>query len=187
MTLIYPKAIQKPLSATHSMQGTVTQRNTVVLHITEGTSEPGCFATFNGSSGAAVVSAHFCVDRDAKVYQYVPIDCTAYHASQCNSHSIGIEHVALSADGAEWYNTRQFKAQIAAGQIKPFVFLPATEAQYAASAELVAWLCVQLQIPCDRFHVRTHNEASPRDHHVECCTGALDPDRLVNAARSIAA
>ena len=66
-----------------------------------------------------------------------------------------------------------------------FVEMPATNEQYAASARLVSWLCSVLKVRCDREHVRTHNEASPRDGHVLCCVGALDPDRVVSMAQKV--
>jgi len=63
--------------------------------------------------------------------------------------------------------------------------LLATDDQYTASAALVVWLCKQLGLPLDRNHIRTHNEASPRDGHVLCCTGALDPDKVVTIAKTL--
>jgi hypothetical protein len=63
--------------------------------------------------------------------------------------------------------------------------LPATEEQYAASSKLVAWLCELLAIPIDRDHVKSHNEASPRDGHTGCCYPSLDPDRVVEMAKQV--
>ena len=41
------------------------------------------------------VSAHYTIDRDGKIYQHVPDDKRAYHATKAgNANSIGIEHVA---------------------------------------------------------------------------------------------
>jgi len=165
----------------HYTLGTLTQRNTIVLHITEGTTASGAIATFINSSGKDSVSAHFVVDRDGSITQLVSIYNTAWHASQANAHSVGIEHVALSGYGARELNLK-YADKIHAGTQKPWVYMPATDAQYEASARLINWLAGEMNISVDRNHIRTHNEASPRDNHVLCCTGALDPDKLVALA-----
>ena len=146
--------------------------NKIVLHITEGSTAAGAISWVESRENPTKASFHFVIDRDGTITQGVDTNDCAWHASQCNSRSIGIEHVALSAKGA------------AALHVQP---LMATDAQYAASATLVAWLCGQYGIPCDRQHIRTHNEASPADGHVECCTGALDPDKVAAMAASFMA
>jgi N-acetyl-anhydromuramyl-L-alanine amidase AmpD len=158
MQLIYPKARWTPL-VNHSQPGTISQRHRIVLHITDGSTAIGAIQTFRNSVAPHRVSAHFVIDRDGTVYQLVDVNDTAWHASACNSFSVGIEHVAVANK------------------------LLATEAQYTASAELVAWLCKLMRITCDRTHVITHNEASPQDGHTLCCTGGLDPDRVVEMAK----
>lgn len=183
--LIYPGAIWKPLMY-HSEYGTLDAKNQLTAHITEGTTANGAFATFMASQHPNRTSAHVIIDRDelATVYQILPFTDVAYHASQVNWHSIGIEHVALSQAGADLYNKADAEA-IAAGKIKPFTYLPVTEPQYKASAKLMAWLCKQLGFACDRAHIRSHAEASPADHHDLCCSGALDLDRLVAMAAAL--
>jgi len=156
----YPLAAWHPLPG-HFAPGTRRQRNLIVLHITAGSTAAGAIAAFEASRAPRRTSAHFIVDRDGAVTQLVSIDNTAWHASEVNSRSIGIEHVAI-----------------------PGKLLP-TEAQYAASAALVAWLCRELNIPCDRVHVRTHNECSPRDGHTGCCAPTLNPDIVVGAAQKL--
>lgn len=170
----YPAATQRPLALDHSSAG-IMPRDLIVLHITEGTTAEGAISTFQLSKIPHRVSAHFVIARDGVVFQLVPLSRTAWHASQCNSRSVGIEHVALSDAGADQINRNN-----PAGVRR--VGLPVTDAQYAASAALCAWLCSELHISCDRAHIRTHNEASPIDGHVLCCTGALDPDKLVSLA-----
>jgi len=158
--VIYPEAKWQPLT-NHSAPGQLWQRDLIVLHITEGSSAASAIATFAASVRPHRVSAHFVIDRDGSVYQLVDLKDTAWHASEVNARSVGIEHAA-TAEG-----------------------LPATDAQYTASSKLVAWLCALLKIPCDRQHVRTHNEASPADGHVLCCTGGLDPDKVVSMAAKL--
>jgi N-acetyl-anhydromuramyl-L-alanine amidase AmpD len=157
---VYPGAIERPLKD-HSEMGTVAQRNLIVPHITGGPTAESAINTFEASVHPNRVSAHFVIDRDAAatVYQLLPISDTAWHASAVNERSIGIEHAAIPGT------------------------LMATDAQYAASAKLIAWLCGQLKIPCDREHIQGHNQCSPQDHHTLCPSGALDVDRLAQLAR----
>lgn len=151
---LYPEAIWRPLFD-HSAPGRLEQRDLIVLHITEGPTAEGAIATFEASVHPKRVSAHFVVDRDGTIYQLLSISDTAWHASQVNSRSIGIEHAAIAGK------------------------LMVTDAQYQESSKLIAWLCKQMLIPCDREHVQGHNECSPKDGHVLCCTGALNIDRMV--------
>lgn len=153
---IYPKAVWRPL-VNHSAPGTA-KRTMVVLHITQGSTAAGAIATFASSKAPHRVSSHFVIDRDGSVTQLVSLAETAWHASEVNSISVGIEHVAIADK------------------------LMATEEQYRASSALVAWLCTNLGIACDRKHVLGHNEASPADHHTLCCSGALDADEVVKRA-----
>jgi N-acetyl-anhydromuramyl-L-alanine amidase AmpD len=157
--VLYPDAKWEPL-VDHSAPGLLSNRNLIILHITEGSSAASAIATFRASVHPHRVSAHFVIDRDGTVYQLVDLNDTTWHASQVNSRSVGIEHAA-TAEG-----------------------LAATEEQYVASSKLVAWLCGVLKIPCDRTHVKSHNEASPTDGHVLCCTGGLDPDKVVTLAQA---
>ncbi len=158
--IIYPGAKWEPL-VNHSAPGDVRQRKIIVLHITEGGSAASAIATFKASVAPHRVSSHFVIDRDGTVYQLVDLNYTAWHASQANSRSVGIEHAATTTGK------------------------PATEEQYKASAKLVAWLCDHLGIPMGRQFILTHNEASPKDGHTLCCTGGLDPDRVVAMAREL--
>ncbi len=174
----------KPYPIDHFNVGTLAQRNTIIPHITEGTTADGAISTFLHSTGKDSVSSHFIVDRDGTLTQLVSIFNTAWHASQANVHSVGIEHVALSAQGARDLNLR-YADKIKAGIYKPWSYMPATDAQYITSARLINWLVLLMNIPIDRNHIRTHNEASPRDGHVQCCTGALDPDKLVALAAAM--
>jgi N-acetyl-anhydromuramyl-L-alanine amidase AmpD len=155
----YPGAVVERLTD-HSAPGTLEQRKLIVLHITAGSTARSAIETFKASKAPNRVSAHFVIDRDGTVYQLLPLEETAWHASGVNSKSIGIEHAAIPGT------------------------LLCTDEQVAASAKLLAWLCDTLKIPCDRQHVKGHNEASPQDGHVLCCSGALDADAVVLRART---
>jgi len=174
----YPAAIWKPL-LNHSSLGQLSFRKMIVLHSTEGTTAQSAINTFAQSVFPNRVSAHFVIDRDGTVYQLVDCNDTAWHASAVNSISIGIEHVALSQAGADWYNQ--------ANATKPgwvrMVPLLATNEQYTASSKLVTWLCAQMHIPCDSNHVKPHSVASPRDQHTGCCTATLDPAKVISLAQ----
>lgn len=167
-----PFAIQRPLPLDHS-DVRPQPPSEIILHVTEGTTPGGAFATWAASVHPNRVSAHFIVCRDGTIWQCVPLSRVAWHASQINYHSVGIEHVALSAAGAAELNRRH-----PAGV--PFVAMFATSAQYAASAKLIAWLCAEFGLEPIRAVIRTHNEASPADGHTLCCTGALNPDHVVS-------
>ena len=183
--LIYPGAIFRPLTETHWAPGTIAQRNLSVVHDTEGSTAAGAIATFQSSPpGPLCTSVHFVIDRNAQatVYQLVDLNNTAYHASQANYHAVGTEFAGLTQAGADWYNNH-YAAQIIAGTVKRFVFLPGTDAQYEAGALLQSWICRTLGLPVDRNHIRTHNEASPRDGHTYCFSGIMDLDKLVAMAK----
>lgn len=178
---LYPKAIWKPL-LNHSAPGTLAQRSLIVLHSTDGPTASSAINTFAASVHPNRVSAHFVIDRDGTVYQLLDISDTAWHASQVNSRSIGIEHAALSQAGADWFN----KKHATDNEWVHMVEMLATTAQYAASAELVKWLCGQMNVPIDAHHIQSHNTASPADLHFGCCEATLDPAKVISLAQSLA-
>lgn len=176
--MIYPLLDKLHLIPEHFQPGRpLGPPNEIVLHITEGTTASGAIASSEQSVKPKRKSFHFIIDRDGTVTQCVDTDNVAWHASEANMRSVGIEHVSLSQPGADALNEAH------PGQ--HFVALPATDAQYAASAKLIAWICRAHSIPCDRTHILTHNQSSPLDGHVLCCTGGLDPDRVVSMAAVI--
>jgi N-acetyl-anhydromuramyl-L-alanine amidase AmpD len=113
--------------------------NDIVIHDTEG--------RFIGSvralqSARTDASAHFVVSRQGQIVQLVPVTDVAWHSgnSSWNLHSIGIEHEG-------WAGRRAY-----------------TEAEYRASAELVAYLAHRWTIPIDRKHIVGHAEV-PDPYH----------------------
>lgn len=105
---------------------------------------------------SAQVSAHYGIDLDGAVYQWVDEDSTAYHAGDwgVNLRSVGIEH----ADDGDYNGVRP-------------------DALYTASAELVRDICTRRGIPIDRTHIVGHREV-----HATACPDALDIDRIVREA-----
>lgn len=154
-----PFAVWKPLTSHNYRPGTLAQRKKIALHITQGPTAQSAINWFNNP--ASQVSAHFVIDRDGTTYQLLSISDSAWHVQAANSYTVGIEHAAIAGK------------------------LMATEAQYSASSMLIAYLCKLLELPCNRNTVQSHYELNKSSNHTKCCTGALDPDRVVAMAAKI--
>jgi hypothetical protein len=102
-------------------------------------------------------SAHYGIE-DSNIHQYVAKTDTAFHAGvlSMNQRSIGIEHSATP--------TR-----------------PATQMTVDVSAQLVADLCREYNIPCDRTHIIKHSEVP----YATQCSGTIPIDEIVNKANKI--
>lgn len=111
----------------------------VVIHKAEG-SQASAVGWFQ--SPASHVSAHYVIGHDGSIDQCVQDADVAWHAGNhtYNLRSIGIEHSGFSAQA------------------------DTTDAQYTASAQLVAWLCTTYQVPIDRAHVVGHQEVPDPNH-----------------------
>jgi len=153
----YPGAAQFLPARTGHFRVPATPRtiSRVVIHITDGTTLSGATGWFQSAANTARTSAHYVVGQDGTIVQMVRHENIAHHAGAANGDSIGIEHVALSPAGARDLSTRTGRT------IRPVY---PTEAQYRASAALVAWLCRTLNIPLDRDHIVGHSEAAPTTH-----------------------
>ena len=160
----------------------------IVIHITAGGSRiEGTIGWFqnpdqrNSKGEHITVSAHYVIGQDGEVVQMVRDNDVAWHASAVNSRSIGIEHVAHPAHAA--VTARAATADRPARRAKAAVpALPPSEAQYRASARLVAWLCAQHGIPVDRDHILGHIEAAPRDNH-DCPSRMWQWDHYMDMVR----
>jgi hypothetical protein len=111
-----------------------SQVRLVVVHVTEGSFD-GTISWFRNPHARA--AANYVVGRDGRVAHMVPNDRIAWHAgnSYVNYHSVGVEHEGYTGvDGT------------------------VTEAEYRASARLVASLLRRYRLPADRGHVIGHNE-----------------------------
>ena len=171
----YPQATRFEPAAKGNFHSPKAARkiDTIVIHITDGREKiTGPITWFQNP--AAKVSSHYIVGQDGEVVQMVAHADVAYHANSANGHSIGIEHVARTP--------REL------GKNDPG--LAPTQAQYAASAALVTWLCAQLGLPADRDHIKGHAEADPKTNHSLCPNSVWDWDTymaMVNAAQSLPA
>jgi hypothetical protein len=112
----------------------------VVVHVTEG-SYRGTVKWFRNPRARA--AANYVVGRDGQIAHMVPDDEVAWHAGNgyVNAHSIGIEHEGYTrVDGV------------------------VTDAEYRASAQLVATLLRRYHLPADRGHVIGHDEVPDPFH-----------------------
>jgi N-acetylmuramoyl-L-alanine amidase len=144
----------------------------IVIHITGGPAmdERSTLNTFH--NGPA--SAHYLVSRRGDVTQFVRDAHIANHIDNINSRSnresIGIEHVN------PWNR---------AAHETP------TDAQYRASAQLVAWLCDTYGIPRDHNPtrhapgIRGHIEEQPNSGHLACPNAAWDWGRYMGMVRGV--
>ena len=167
----YPSAVSFVASPNHSSRNGVIVSK-IVIHVTDGA--PGlerCVARFCKPETKA--SPHFVIGRGGEVVQLVRLDRAAWHASGWNRESVGIEHIARTPGELKGWaklsqETRRKLVECdedADTEIDPG--LAVTEAQIAASAALVRWLCQRLGLPCDREHVRGHYEC-PGTTHEDC-------------------
>ena len=144
----------------------------VIIHITGGPAHNEGPAVNTFRAGPA--SAHYIVNRQGEITQFVRDAHIANHVDNINSitnrDSIGIEHVNQWSHG---------------------VHLRPTEMQYEASANLVAWLCHQYQIPIVHSSmrhspgIRGHIEEQPNSGHVNCPNPAWEWDRYITMVRRI--
>lgn len=112
----------------------------VIIHDVEGSYE-GCISWFQNP--AANVSAHYVIANEGYVTQMVREEDVAWHAGNWdyNERAVGIEHEGYASDPNSY-----------------------PEPMYAASAQLVAYLCDKYSIPCNRTTVISHKEVPGATH-----------------------
>jgi N-acetyl-anhydromuramyl-L-alanine amidase AmpD len=110
----------------------------IVIHVTEGSFWGAVTWLRNPRSHG---SSHYVVSKRGEVVQLVSTSDVAWHAGNrwVNRHSIGIEHEGRTKRGGF------------------------TDAQYRASARLVAYLATRAGMPIDRKHVIGHNRVPDPD------------------------
>jgi N-acetyl-anhydromuramyl-L-alanine amidase AmpD len=154
MTADYPLAKFIPAHPSNFRAAARTAPNLICIHCTDGHADAGPVAEMWQQPGHGS-SAHFVIGQDGTVIQAVRIADIAWHAHAANGASIGIEHCARTP-----------------GELGPNDpgLLP-SDALYAASARLVAWLCDQYSISPTRVAIVGHNEADAKTTHTKCPTG----------------
>lgn len=141
----------------------------IVIHIICGSLES---AKAEFADPASQLSAHYGVGRDGSVLQFVEEEDTAFHAGivvnptwmgmrgglNPNLYTIGIEHEGQPTD-------------------------PWTDAQYSASAQLVAEIAGRWAIPLDPAHIVLHREIRAS----KTCPGdQFDRDKLIALSKQAA-
>ncbi len=172
----YPGSTWSPSPNHSSRKGAVVDK--IVIHVTDGgPSLRNCVERFQRTETKA--SPHFVVGRGGEVVQLVRLDRAAWHASGWNRESIGIEHIARTPSELKGWaklsreTRRKLVENEADADADTDPGLAVTEAQVAASAALVRWLCERLGLPMDREHVRGHYEC-PGTTHEDCGLGVED-------------
>ena len=159
---------QRPAHSGNYTAGRSANVDRIVIHVADGT-YGGTLAWF--ADPACNASAHYTVAADGRVGQSVSEKATAWHSGEwaMNARSIGIEHEGKQNPANPW---------------KP------TDAQLAASAELVADICRRWGIPADRQHIIGHNEVNPNRAARRNCPGTGWPWdaflKLVNQRLNVA-
>lgn len=125
----------------------------IVIHWMDGTLA-GTDRTFQDENRQT--SAHYGIENK-EVHQYVKIEDAAWHSGSGNMNlrSIGIEHSA--APGRD-----------------------ASAETIQTSAELIAKLCKDYNIPCDRVHIIKHSEVI-----ATTCPGTIPIDDIISRANKI--
>jgi hypothetical protein len=115
----------------------------VVVHVTEG-SYGGTISWFRNRKARA--AANYVVGRDGRIAHMVPDSLVAWHAGNgwVNAHSIGVENEGYTHVGGTF-----------------------TDAEYRASAQLVATLLRRYRLPADRAHVIGHDQVPDPYHRGE--------------------
>jgi N-acetylmuramoyl-L-alanine amidase len=124
----------------------------IVIHVTDG-SYAGAVAWLTNPQAQA--SSHYVISREGDITQLVARRDIAWHSGNhtMNAESLGIEHEGMTDDPAGF-----------------------TDAEYRASAHLVAWLVHVYGIPIDRTHILGHSdvpdptdptEGGGIDHHTD--------------------
>jgi N-acetyl-anhydromuramyl-L-alanine amidase AmpD len=129
----------------------------IIIH-TEVGFKAGTEAQF--ANPQAHVSAHYGVDQDGSLDQFVKETDTAWQAGNLfvNQESIGIEHEDMDRPND-----------------------PRPDALYATSGKLVYDICTFYDIPIDRDHILKHLEVSQLG---TSCPDTLDIERIVAIAQS---
>ena len=136
----------------------------IIIHITDGRGRARAVAEM-WQEPRHRSSAHFVIGQDGSVLQAVSVRDVAHHAHAANRSSVGIEHCARQP------------SEPAFGKGDPG--LPVSNAQYAASARLVAWLCLTCALSPDRSIIVGHCEVDPFTTHTDCPNSIWDWDRYM--------
>lgn len=153
----------------------------IVIHLTDGHKLTGTDAWFAESPtkrgpGSMASSAHYGIDRDGTIHQYVKEQDRAYHAGRVEAPTVNVVKF-LAAQGSHNPNDITIGIEHAGVQTDDW-----TDETLNASASLIADICTRYKIPCDRQHIFRHHEIFlPKP-----CPGAKCPlDDIVTKAAAL--
>jgi hypothetical protein len=139
----YEPALWVPAYSGNFAVGSRTTINQIVIHDVEG-SYTSCINWFKDPD--ANVSAHYVLRSvDGEVTQMVKEKDVAWHDACNNTNTIGIEHEGYAAAPERWF----------------------TEAMYASSAKLVAYLANKYGLAKTRANILGHGEADDCSTHTD--------------------
>lgn len=149
----------------------------IVCHIMEGTLA-GTDQEFHNPKRNA--STHFGIGRDGTIHQYVDLKDGAWGNGGVAKPSWPL------LDQFPGVNPNLFTVSIEFAGMHPDMdrgkFDSFTDAQYAAGAQLIAWLCQELSIPIDRAHIVGHYQIDSVNKWF--CPGPnFDFDRIIKEAQ----
>lgn len=154
MTAEFSSAMWMPAHPSNYRKSRTQHASLLVIHNTDGHPSAENVGEMWQQPGHGS-TANFCVGQDGTIVQSVSVDDTAWHAHAANAYSVGVEHCARTP--GEWG--------------KDDAGLPPSDALYAASARLVAWLCVRLGLQPSRVCIVGHSEADATTTHTLCPKG----------------
>lgn len=114
------------------------------------------------------LSINYIIDRDGKIFCYMPEDRVAWHAGRgewkndekytnaMNKYSIGIELLAVGSksDMSQYLSSSEYDALDSS-------LIGFTDAQYESLKTLLSDVCQRNHIPLDREHIIGHDEYNP--------------------------
>jgi N-acetyl-anhydromuramyl-L-alanine amidase AmpD len=152
----------------------------IVCHIAEGSLE-SVDSWFNNPQAEA--STHFCIGPGGDIHQYVDLEFAPYANGAIEQ---GATWGGLKQNPGVNPNYLTISIETAGKHPDPEKgqFYTPTVPQVQAYIQLIAWLCDQYKIPCDRQHIIGHYEISPQSR--PNCPGPNFPfDQIIAAANQV--
>lgn len=152
----------------------------IVCHIAEGSLE-SVDSWFNNPQAEA--STNFCIGPNGEIHQYVALEFAPYANGRIEQGAtwsllqqypgVNPNYLTISIETAGKHPDQ------AQGQ-----FYTPTPQQVQAYIQLIAWLCAEYKIPCDREHIIGHYEISPESRAY--CPGPNFPfAKIIDAANRL--
>ena len=143
--------------------------NCVVIHVTEG-SAASVRSWFNNP--AAKVSAHYMVQRDGAIVNFVREDDTAWANGRVDKPTAKLVRERITTNPNDW--TISIECE---GTGKEEL----TDPQRGSLLFLIKDICERKRIPLSRRHIIRHQEI----YSLKTCPGIISVDRIVKQANGI--